>query len=886
MAVLRRWILLWTLLWAAAPRVLAATEETRAFNAAAMALQDGLYRQAERDFGDFAQKYPTSPRLPEAILGQAEARLKQSNYDGAIDLLSRFQNQAGKWADTNCFWLGEAYFQKQDFRAAAEMFAKLARDFPASYWRLEAVLREAAARAKVAEWSNVVQVLQQTNSAFQAAVGRHVTNDLVAQGYLLLGEAHLAQQHCEGALAALQRLAGFPLPSALDWQRQYLLGRILLADGHTQEALRSTTNLMALAVASGQRSFQAETAAFQAGLLENLGRTDEAIAAYQNNLVEGTPLDRQKQANLKIAHLFLLQGRISEAAQRVEEILSRFPKEPASELGLLTLGELRLRQHQAGTASSPPVSAETNAPAKADYLEQALVALQNFTNQFPQSPLLGRAEYYLGWCFWLQTNVPASQAAFQAAVRLLPKSADQANAYFKLADAQLAQTNLAGAIANYQAVVEGFPGLDEVQTNLVEPALYQMVRASLATNDLAIATNAVDRILARFPNGFYTEPALLSTGLRIGSNSPAGARQLFSDFAARAPEAPLLPEVELAIARTYEQEEKWPEAIDCYERWLQVFTNAPDQAQAEFARAWANSLAGRDTNALTLFTNFVARYPTSELAPYAQSWVADYYLRMSKTWEAEQVYQLIFRNTNWAGSPVAYRAKLMAGQAAAAHYSWKDATNYFTMLTSDPKCPPDLWLSAMFGYGDTLMRYDVPETNRPALLQTAAAIFGKICDAAPTNQIAALAWGEMAQCLLQYAKDQQDFEAVSNAFQRAILTPGADVKARSIAKVGLGTTLEKMAAQKTGAERENLLQLACTQYTDVAYGDHEFLREGEQQDLFWTRKALREAARLLELLNQPDAARNLLSRAQKMFPSPDIADKLGPLNTRPPAAGQ
>ncbi len=76
MVVLCRWILVLT---AAARRRAAAVRRRaaadRAFEAAVKAFRDTVYDRAEAGFAAFCQKYPASPRLAEAILLQAEARV-------------------------------------------------------------------------------------------------------------------------------------------------------------------------------------------------------------------------------------------------------------------------------------------------------------------------------------------------------------------------------------------------------------------------------------------------------------------------------------------------------------------------------------------------------------------------------------------------------------------------------------------------------------------------------------------------------------------------------------------------------------------------------------------------------------------------------------------
>ena len=856
MAILCRWVLVLTLLLASGARLSAVSVADRAFDAAYKAFQDTFYDRAEAGFADFCQKFPTSHRLAEAILLQAEARLELTNYAGAIALLSAHQSAAGTNADQYLFWLAEAHSRKGDYRAASDGFARLVKDFPASSRRLEAGIGEASARAALArtepvEWRRVIELLQQTNGVFQTAVRADAANELVPRGFLLLSEAQLATKDYRAAEETLQPLAKRLLNPRLAWQWQYLLCRIQLADGRPEVALQGTTNLLAMATNAAQRNLQADSAAFQASLLERLGRTNEALVAYQKNLAEGIPAERQRQALLKIAELSLVQDKIPEATQMLEKFLGQYPEAAAADLALLTLGELRLRQYETGADTNQAANVTTNAPAATNSLQLALASFTTLTKKFPQSLLIGKAQLDLGWCYWRDGRLPEAQAAFQTAVERLPLANDLATAYFRLADTQLRQTNFAGAIKNYQTIIERFEGLPEVRSNLFERALSQTVRAGLAGRDLAAATNALQKMLAWYPTSPDTARALLRTGQEISrQGDPARARAMFSAFAGSAPDAPLLPEVQLALAGTYEQENQWTNAIGQYNRWLASFTNSSARPQAEYYRAQATYQAGEETNALMRFTNFVAQFPMNDLAPRAQLWVADYYYRTGDPVEAERNYQLLFRNTNWPPSEITYEAQIMAGRAAVAHQGWGAAKDYFTKLYNNTNGPSiDIRVQALFEYGQTLMRQvDPAETNRLANCEEATLVFGRICEDYPTNRLAIPAWGEKAKCYLQWALAKQQYDSLTNAlnaFQRVVDSPQADVPARSQAKVGQAIVLRKWAEQKTGQEQTALLQQALSNCLDVVYGN--ILREpNERLDPFWTKEAGVEAFNLAE----------------------------------------
>src|SRR6185312_9472154 len=203
---------------------------------------------------------------------------------------------------------------------------------------------------------------------------------------------------------------------------------------------------------------------------------------------------------------------------------------------------------------------------------------------------------------------------------------------------------------------------------------------ALNEHDLVAATSALKNILSWYPNSFAGPSALLLTGQEmVDQNDPAGARNLFAEFEEMYPNNPLRAEVRLAIGRSFEAEGNWEAAITNYTSWAATFTNYYLMPQAQFRIAWDQYMAGRETNALMLFTNFIARYPTNELSARAQFWLGDYYLRQGDSQAAEINYKAVFQNTNWPVSELTYEAKMRAGRSAMA-YSYKQAIVYFTNL--------------------------------------------------------------------------------------------------------------------------------------------------------------------------------------------------------------
>jgi len=861
---MRHWVFALMLLLAARLPAAAATRaEANAFRAAALAFSDGNWARAERELGEFVLKYPRSERRAEAILLQAQARCRLGDFAGAAQLLAAEQTRAGPLADQFLFWLGEARFQQTNYPAAAEAFGRLVAEFPTSALRLEAAVSQAAALARLGQWTRVGELLGEPAGAFQQLAGKSPHSSAAARGWLLRAEALLERGDFAAAERALQALPTALRGPELDWQRQHLLCRAWLGATRLGDALQGSSNLIALARQTARTDRIAESIALQAGTLERLGRLDEAAAVYRLNLAAGVPQEMQRQALLKVGQLALAQDKPAEALPPLEQFVTEHADSGAADMAWLTLGELRLkllaaRLTGAATNLAAPPGLDTN------LLYTALTNFDTLLRRFPASPLAAKAQLNRGWCWWLAGDLGESGRAFGLAAQRLPPSPDQVIARFKLADVLFAQGDLAGALHNYQAVVDRASPWPQVRESLLDLALYQALRVSLELRDLSAATNALRQILESFPRSLVADRSVLLVGQGYAdAGDPDAARALFAKFTELFPDSELRPEVELAIARTYERQGNWPAAVRQYEAWL---ARAPDRARQPrtfYALALASYRAGDETNALNQFTNFIAQFPADSLAAQARWWVADHYFNHQNFVDAEKHYQLLF--LTWPTSPLAYQARMMAGRAAVARQMWSDAIGYFTNLTSDLNCPADLKVQAILAYGDVLRRAESAETNNPANLEEAIRVFNKVLEINPTNAAAARAWGEIGNCYLQLAaRDPNQYTNAAAAYHRVVESPGADVAARSQALVGLGVVAEKLAERATGAEQAALLKTALDRYLDVFYETH--LRASEQADLFWLKRAGLDAARLAETLQDWPHALRIYERLQTLLP--------------------
>jgi len=145
-----RWVLAAMLLFIFAASLTAATgsAEQAGLCGGKDALRAGIF--IPRPSSSFASCPAISGVRPICLkpcLLQAQAQIEQTNYAGALELLGFHQKDAGTVADQILVLAGGNPVSESRVFAAADSFAALVKQFPASPRRLEAVIREATARA-------------------------------------------------------------------------------------------------------------------------------------------------------------------------------------------------------------------------------------------------------------------------------------------------------------------------------------------------------------------------------------------------------------------------------------------------------------------------------------------------------------------------------------------------------------------------------------------------------------------------------------------------------------------------------------------------------------------------------------------------------------------
>jgi TolA-binding protein len=858
----QRWLLILSLLVLGGGQLWASpSREERTYAAALAEFHDGIYDRAQADLASFVLKYPKSTNAATAVLFRAQAFYELKQFDNAIQLLTDSNQvaraEAAGVADRYLDWLGKAQLARNDLAAAANTWLKLAQGYPDSPLALNAVVAAASARNDAEEWSQVDALLEPTNSLLVSLSQRSPQASLANQAALLLANSKNQQGDFAAAYRVLQALDIHSLSPDQYWGWAVLRYRNRLGVDDTEGRLTAATNLVQASAVLGANQ-QAQAWSALASSLEKQGQGPFAQAVWEKNLAPEMDATYQQEAAIKLASGALSRSELAYAVSKLNGFLARYPNAPAAGTVELTLGELYLRQ----------AVAANNDPDELQLAGEAFNHLLLDTNG-PQS---GRAYLYRGWCRWLTGQYADCQADFLAAADRLPPE-EQAVARFKAGDALFQLGRLPQARQQYELVTNAFALAPAVEKSLGDLTLYQILRTDLLRTNLneaggAVAQATMNQLLQRFPHSELQDKSLLITGESLANEQ---ARAVFDLFVARVPESPLRSEVDFAVARTFEREQNWPAAITNYERWLA--NHATNELRllpkVKYALALAHYHAGQEAEAFQLFSAFLTEFPTNELAPYAQWWVADHFFNAINFagglnfGMAETNYENIFQNPAWRNSGLYYKAQLMAGRAAMARLGFSDAiSSYFSKLLADTNCPADIREPARFAYAHALMQLmqsEVLETNKLAEnYQLALGLLEQVRQVNPTNLTAALAWAETADLQLQ----MNDLAGATNSYAQVLNSPTASVGLRNRVQVGQGLALEKMAESAAPEMRQNLLKAACDDYREVVYS------KDPQVNLFWVKKA---GLQYLALANRTgaldrDDLNKLIDRLEKILP--------------------
>src|SRR5688572_30424966 len=190
---------------------------------------DGLYPVARRALERFVAQYPKDPRLPEAVLLLAKARLRAGDADAALEGFKRAQTLSpapGRPQEAR-FWEAESLFRLKRFADARKAYDDVVRADAAAPFAADAVYGRA--------WSDLeLKAPEPAITGFREFLQTWPEHALAASATLQLARTLIDQKSTAEAVPLLQPFATKYAGSRLAPDAQFLLGWAKMTSGDTR----------------------------------------------------------------------------------------------------------------------------------------------------------------------------------------------------------------------------------------------------------------------------------------------------------------------------------------------------------------------------------------------------------------------------------------------------------------------------------------------------------------------------------------------------------------------------------------------------------------------------------------------------------------------------
>jgi tetratricopeptide (TPR) repeat protein len=539
--------------------------------------------EAYRRVTDVPQAFP-KPLIAQANLGLGRAERTLNQFDLAATAYQKaYQLAENETARLDAFRAflesARAAGQLSEAVATLQEFAKGSNESaPAALFAIGLVLAEDGSEDKA------IGTLESLLVAYEKSAWIPAANDQLGRLYARAGKPALAIKALQSCIDASQdpalvRTARFQLGRVLYDTKDYAGAAAqfaLISAGTDDQAQDASFNLLLTQAKLGKADLFLKTetdfdkrfpqsphlkqiALAEGMLLAGLGKTDEAMNAYQKALGKPVATPDQKALLKALSDLQYQTHNLDDALETCRQIVTLFPNDSleAAERGILISYELKkLSEEQA---------------------EQALAAL---AQQYEKAPGGAEAYFRLGEFYSFRQDYVKAQDAFQQLATAYPQSEYADQALFFAGQAAFQHQDYAAALALLQKVPDNSPFKPDAR--LWEGKTYQQ-QIIPSMQNFAQASAVFDSVLATEKSGPNFVQANLLKGeclFELGAQDPANYSAALDAFGA------ILKSKDGTVAERNEAAERSAKCLDKLGR--------RDEAMALYLKVLYGGVAGDD----------------------------------------------------------------------------------------------------------------------------------------------------------------------------------------------------------------------------------------------------------------------------------------------------
>lgn len=523
------------------------------------------YEPALEAFRRVVATYPGSAPAAEAELRAADCLFHLKRWAEAAPAYEKVSaDRAGKWADEATYWLAVTYEQMPDAARAVAAHTRLATEFRQSPRLPEALLHLGRLQAAAGR-------LDEALAAYKAALETAQDPALKQQAQAGLAWVVYQKDQSGQSLAEVEKLVRQDpkAPGAAE------LGVQVAAAHFNAGRLQPALDLLELLLAAQPAGLKLGQALYLAGAChEGLGHDQKAEEFYRRVLQEGKQPEYTAPATASLVGLYARAGDLARARALADDLQRSAASPEAKAFALNAVADALAKAKQPAEALPLYSRALELAPEgpTAPFAQlgvawsklaandpSAAEAFWAVARKYPGSPaakrvpegLLAAAEALYG-----QGKFPEAQGLYQRVLEGFPDSKLVGGAEYKLAWCLLKQGKPEAALPHFTAAVPKV-----TQPAVVADARYQAARLLADKGSFAPAAELLEPLRQQYQDPDRTPLALALLGrvcLELGQpDKAAPAFQLVLD---RYPQSPAVAEAWLGLGRILRQQKNYDQA--------------------------------------------------------------------------------------------------------------------------------------------------------------------------------------------------------------------------------------------------------------------------------------------------------------------------------------
>jgi len=389
------------------------------------------------------------------------------------------------WRKNTLFWIAEGYYSIQDYKHAADTYAKfveLAPDNTMTPYALEGLGASLAAQGQEDSYDKAKIYMQQAIQRGQELNNTAVSSDAKLQ----MGKILFNQKSYDAALTQFDAFVQESTTSVRVAEALYDAGMALYAQQYYTEAIARWKQVI-----DGYRFSPLRSQAYlRTGQTRfGLGQFDQAIAAYQSLAANFPNTPEAQEAQFQIIQCYYNKGDLRGAYQQFSAFKNSYPAD--DRLRGVCENLLSAYQGQSG-ASATLHSAE----------------LSDLLRSCQGSGTASAILWERGANLFNKKDYAAAQKYFQRIMLSYPNDEYAGQAYFYNAECYFFLNNMDEAASAYKSFYINYPN-----DKMVPQAMFQVGVSFFNKKDYPKAAEAFDEFVKRYPQNTLAKDAALNVAL-------------------------------------------------------------------------------------------------------------------------------------------------------------------------------------------------------------------------------------------------------------------------------------------------------------------------------------------------------------------------------------